>query len=406
MGRGIERLSARAIEKVSRKPGMYCDGGGLWLRVLSATSRSWIFRYMLNGAVHKMGVGKYPEISLAEARQLASEARQLKAHGKDPIEERKAALAAKKLLAAKRMTFRQCGKAYVEAHKAGWKNQKHIWQWTATLEAHAYPVFGDLPVGEVDVGLVMKAIEPIWQTKNETASRLRGRVEVILDWAKVRGYRSGDNPARWRGHLDKLLPARSRVRKVEHHAALPFDDMPNFMWKLREETALAARALEVLILTVGRTGEVIGARWPEFNFKEKLWVVPGERMKSGREHRVPLCDEAITILKALAPDDPVADGYVFAKGTTGQPLSNMAMLMLLRRMGHPEITAHGFRSTFRDWVSERTDFAGETAEMALAHVVEDDTEAAYRRGDLLEKRRRLMVAWAKMCSERPKAAAA
>jgi integrase len=361
---------------------------------------------MLSGAVHKMGIGKYPEISLASARQLAFQARQLKANGKDPLDERKAALAEKKLHAAKRMTFRQCGEAYVEAHKAGWKNQKHIWQWTATLEAYAYPVFGDLPVGEVDVGLVMKALEPIWQTKNETASRFRGRVEVILDWAKVRGYRSGDNPARWRGHLDKLLPARSRVRKVEHHAALPFDEMPNFMCKLREETALAARALEVLILTVGRTGEVIGASWPEFNFKEKLWVVPSERMKSGREHRVPLCDEAIAILKALKSDDPVADGYVFAKGKSGKPLSNMAMLMLLRRMGHSEITAHGFRSTFRDWVSERTVFAGEAAEMALAHVVEDDTEAAYRRGDLLEKRRGLMVAWAKMCSEQPKASAA
>jgi integrase len=404
MAHGIEKLSARSIEKILRTPGMYCDGGGLWLRVQSSTSRSWVFRYMRDHVSHKMGLGKYPEVSLAKAREYAAEARRTKAEGSDPLAERKARQIATKIKAAKVMTFRQCGEAYVDTHKAGWKNEKHIWQWTATLSAHAYPVFGELPVGEVDVSLVMKVLEPIWHVKNETASRLRGRIEAILDWAKVRGHRSGDNPARWRGHLDKLLPARTRVRKVEHHPALPYKDMPSFMAKLRVETSFAARALEFLILTAGRTGEIVGAKWPEFNLGEKLWVVPGERMKSGREHRVPLCEAAIRILEALKPQGATSDGYVFAKETTAKPLSNMAMLMLLRRMGFSQITAHGFRSTFRDWVSECTDFSGEVAEMALAHVVEDDTEAAYRRGDLLRKRRSLMTEWATMCTDPPKAA--
>ena len=405
MGHAIERLKALAVEKLARKPGMYCDGGGLWLRVSSPTARSWVFRYMLDRAPHEMGIGKYPEITLADARGRAAEARRLKAHGKDPLAERVAVRAALRADAAKAVTFKDAAERYIDAHKAGWKNTKHAAQWKATLETYAYPAFGDLPIQSIDTGLVLKAIEPIWNGKTETASRLRGRIEVVLDWAKVRSYRDGENPARWRGHLDKLLPARSKVRKVKHHAALAFDDLSGFMKSLRGQIGVAARALEFAILTAARTGEVLGAKWSEIDLGEKVWTVPAERMKAGREHRVPLSARAIEILKMMKPDSAsikrdkyAADGYVFAGGAPSRPLSNMAFLMLLRRMGHDGLTAHGFRSTFRDWCAERTSFPSEVAEMALAHTVGDKVEAAYRRGDLFDKRRAMMDQWASVCA--------
>jgi integrase len=278
-------------------------------------------------------------------------------------------------------------------HRSGWCNRKHAAQWTATLKTYADPIIGAVPVQNVDTALVMKILEPMWSNKPETASRLRGRMQAILDWATVRGYRQGENPARWRGHLDKLLPARARVRKVKHHAALAYEELPNFMAALSRERGIAARALEFLILTTARTGEVIGARPSEFN--GSVWTVPGERMKCGKEHRVPLSTPALAIVERMKAQ--CGGEYLFPGGKRGRPLSNMAMLVLLDRMGWSGLTAHGFRSTFRDWTAERTDFPREVAEMALAHTTDNKVEAAYRRGDLFQKRVALMDQWAKFC---------
>lgn len=406
LGRGhsTERLKALAVEKLSTKPGMYCDGGGLWLRVTTPTARSWVYRYMLNKQPREMGLGKYPEITLAEARTRAGEARKLKALGKDPLAERAAAQAAQIANAAKTVTFKEAAERYIEAHRAGWRNEKHVAQWSNTLAAYAYPIIGPLSVDQVDTGLVMKILEPIWTQKTETASRLRGRIETILDWAKVRGYRDGENPARWRGHLDKLLPAKGKVKKEEHHPALPFDALAAFMQVLRAENGTAARALEFCILTATRTGEVIGARWNEINLADKVWSIPGARMKAGRERRVPLSDRAIAILEALKPEaaeETAGEGFVFTSIGSAKALSSMAMLMLLRRMKRADLTIHGFRSTFRDWAAERTNFPRDVAEMALAHTIGDKVEAAYRRGELFEKRRQMMAAWATVCTLPP-----
>jgi integrase len=286
------------------------------------------------------------------------------------------------------MTFRQCAEAYIKAQATGWKNPKHAAQWPSTLGAYVYPIFGALAVQAVDVGLVMKALEPIWTEKPETASRVRGRIEAVLDWATASKYRKGENPARWKGHLENLLPKKSKVRRVEHHAALPYAELGAFMADLRQREGTAARALEFAILTAARTGEVIGATWDEVDFEARLWTIPGDRMKAGREHRVPLGEAALSILRPL---------YEVRTGDRVFPISNMAMLMLLRRMGQADLTAHGFRSTFSDWCAEQTSFPSEVREMALAHVVGDKVEAAYRRGDLFEKRRQLSEAWAAFC---------
>ncbi len=339
-----------------------------------------------------MGLGPADLYSLAEARQKALEARKLVAEGVDPIEARQAKRTAAAVDAAKGMTFRACAEAYINAHRSGWRNPKHAAQWPATLGAYAYPHFGSLPVQAVDVGLVMKAVEPIWTEKPETASRVRGRIESVLDWATARGYRQGENPARWRGHLENLLPPRSKVRRVEHHAALPYGEIAAFMAELRQQEGVGARALEFAILTAASTGEVIGARWDEINVAERLWIVPADRMKAGKEHRAPLSDAALAIVEKMAA---IRQGdHVFPGSKAERPISNMAMLMLLRRMGRGDLTAHGFRSTFRDWAAEATNFPAEVAEMALAHTVGDKLEAAYRRGDLFEKRREIMAAWA------------
>ena len=304
-----------------------------------------------------------------------------------------------RLNAAKAMTFRDCAARYIASHRAGWRNPKHAAQWEATLATYAGPVMGGLSVQAIDTALVLKVLEPIWTTKPETAGRVRGRIESVLDWAKVRGYRAGENPARWRGHLDKLLPARSKVRRVEHHAALPYAELPGFLMSLRDQEGIAARALEFAIVTAARTGEVIGARWSEIDLLEKIWTVPPGRMKAGKEHRVPLSARALAILEEMQPHRHAEDSFVFPGAKLGRPLSNMAFLMLLRRMGRDDLTAHGFRSSFRDWAAERTNFPSEVAEMALAHMVGSKVEAAYRRGDLFEKRSRLMAAWATFCNE-------
>jgi integrase len=391
----IGKLTALKADKV-KAPGYYGDGGGLFLQVSKYGSKSWVFRFKASGRLREMGLGSLDTYGLSDARERARGCRKLRDEGKDPIEERNAARLQAKLEAAKAMTFEQCAERYIAAHRAGWRSPKSLTAWEATLGAYVQPVFGTLPVHAIDTALVTKAIEPIWAEKPETASRVRGRIEAILDWATARGYRQGENPARWRGHLDKLLPKKTKVRRVEHHAALPYVEIGAFMAELRQQEGVAARALEFAILTAARTGEVIGARWDEFDLAERLWTVPAERMKAGKEHRVPLSDAALGILDELAK---VRHGdFVFLGGRAGRPISNMAMLMLLRRMGRDDLTIHGFRSTFRDWAAERTGFPAEVAEMALAHTVTDAAERAYRRGDLFQKRRQLMDAWAKFCA--------
>jgi integrase len=402
MARTIGKLTALAISQAKRR-GYYGDGGGLFLQVSAAGSKSWVFRFRDGGRLREMGLGPTHTVSLAEARQKALDSRKARLDGKDPIADRKAARSAAGLEAAKAMTFKDCAERYIAAHKAGWRNPKHAAQWPSTLAAYVYPAFGSLPVQAVDVGLVMKALEPIWTEKPETAGRVRGRIESVLDYATARGWRTGENPARWRGHLENLLPKKAKVRRVEHHAALPYAEVAGFMAARRQQEGVAARALEFAILTAARTGEVIGARWEEISLADKLWAIPAERMKAGREHRVPLSARAIAILEDLAQ---VREGeFVFPGGRHGRPISNMAMLMTLRRMGRGDLTAHGFRSSFRDWAAERTTFPAEVAEMALAHTVSDKVEAAYRRGDLFQKRRQLAEAWAKFCAVAPAAGA-
>jgi integrase len=377
---------------------MHCDGGGLYLQVTEGTSgalhRSWLYRFSMSGRERQMGLGSLEMVLLADAREKAVEARKLVKEGKDPIEAKHAARAALALEAAKAMTFDQCREAYIQSHGAGWRNTKHAAQWTNTLKTYVSPVIGKMPVQSIDTGLVIKVLEPIWTTIPETAGRVRGRIEAVLDWAKARGYRESENPARWRGHLDKLLPAQSKIRVVKHHAALPYGEIPDFIASVRSRDAVAASALEFAILTAARTGEVIGARWSEIEVTGKLWTVPADRMKAGRDHRVPLCDTALAVIARMQKIK--TNEFVFP-GERRAMLSNMALLMLLRRMNRTDLTSHGFRATFRTWAAERTNFPREVIEAALAHVVGDETERAYQRGDLFEKRRQLMTAWGAYC---------
>ena len=392
MARRLNRLTAIEVKGIDQK-GMHHDGGGLYLQVSAAGTKSWIYRFTLDGRAREMGLGPLNAISLAEARKRAAECRRMRHDGIDPIEARGAQRDQKRLEGARSMTFDVCAEAYIEAHKASWKNGKHAEQWRGSLRNYASPVFGSSPVQAIDLALVMKALDPIWQTKSETASRLRGRIESVLDWATVRGYRKGENPARWRSHLDKLLPTRAKIQKVKHYPALPYPEIGAFMEALRGQEGVAARALEFLILTAARTGEIIGARWDEVDLKAKVWVVPGARMKAGREHRVPLSGPALATVKKM--NEIRESDFVFPGGRKGKALSNMAMLALLKRIGRDDLTSHGFRSTFRDWAAERTTFPREVVEMALAHTIESKVEAAYRRGDLFQKRRQLMEAWAR-----------
>lgn len=393
MARQLGRLSAVKVSKVKEK-GMYPDGGNLYLQVTSTGAKSWIFRYMIDGTARSMGLGPLNALSLADARLYAGECRKMLSQGIDPLEARKKEKAEARLFDAKRRTFKQCAEAYIESHNAGWRNKKHKDQWTNTLTTYAYPVLENLSVQDVDVSLVLKVLEPIWKTKPETANRVRRRIEAILDWATSKEHRIGDNPARWRGRMENLLPPRLDIQKVRHHPALPYTEIGDFVRKLREQQALAAIALELVILTASRTSEVINAEWREFDLKNKLWVVPAERIKSGRIHRVPLSDQAVKILKKLY--EAKTGDFVFP-GKKNKPLSNMAMLALLKRMKRDDITVHGFRSTFRDWAAEQTHYAREVAEQALSHAIDNKTEAAYRRGDLLDKRRQMMNAWARYC---------
>jgi integrase len=395
MKRQIGRLNNLAINRASKR-GYLADGGGLYLQVSDSGSKSWVFRYRDAGRLREMGLGPTHTVTLAEAREAALLCRKQRLGGLDPIEARRSSRAAARLDAAKAMTFRQCGEAYIEAHKPGWRNAKHAAQWAATLATYAYPILGDLSVQAIDVALVTKVLEPIWIAKNETASRVRGRMEAVLDWARVRGYRAGDNPARWRGHLGHLLSERGKIAKVAHHAALPYLEIAGFVEELRGQPGVSARALEFAILTAARTGEVIGARWSEIDLAQGTWTIPAERMKGGKEHRVPLSAPALAVLARVPGGGP--SEFVFPGGKPGKGLSNMALLSLLRRMHRADLTAHGFRSTFRDWAAERTNYPREVAEQALAHSLPDKVEAAYRRSDLFKKRRGLMEAWGDHCS--------
>jgi len=401
MARPINRLSALAVK--ASKPGLACDGGGLYLQttkgVDGALHRSWLYRFAINGKERQMGLGSFPTVGIVEARAKATDARKLVAERIDPIERRDSLRASAALADAKAMTFDQCADAYIKSHRAGWRSPQHAEAWTQSLADYVAPIFGSVPVQAVDTGLVTRALEPIWATIPETASRTRGRIELVLDWATARGYRKGDNPARWRGHLDKLMPSRAKMRKIKHHPAIVHDDLPAFLTALRRRTDVAARALEFLILTAARSGEAIMARWDEIDFAGKVWTVPAERTKAHREHRVPLSAPALALLKAMAEK---REGDAVFPGERTAMLSRYALITLLRRMKRTDITPHGFRATFRTWAGDCTTAQREVIEAALAHMVGDETERAYSRGDLFEKRRRLMDDWAAFC-ERPPA---
>lgn len=400
MGHGTHkpgRLAPAALKTLG--DGWHADGGNLYLFV-RGDSRGWVFRFVApDGKRRNMGLGSQHAISLAEARKQAALLREQVKHPtapNDPLAARRELRLAQKLAKRKHMTFKSCALAYIEAHQAEWKNQKHVKQWSSSLATYAYPVFGDLPVGVVDDALVLKVLSPIWGTKTETATRLRGRIESILDWATFNKFREGENPARWRGHLDNSLAKPNKIAKVTHHAALPYPEIGPFMVELRKREGLGARALEFAILTAARSGEVRGAKWEEIDLAGRLWVIPAERMKMHKEHRVPLTDAAVKLLQALPRVD---DGMqVFPSSKEGRPLSDMSLTAVLRRMSRGDLTAHGFRSTFRDWAAETTSYPAEMAEMALAHSIGDKVEAAYRRGDMLKKRFRMMNEWAKYCA--------
>lgn len=389
------KLSAVGIQKIS-KPGLHGDGNGLYLQVSEAGTKSWIFRYAFAGQSRSMGLGPIVVVPLADARLKALDCRKLLHHKIDPLEERKRIASASAQAAKREVTFDECAVRYIDAHRAGWKNKKHGAQWESTLRQYVGPSIGSRPVSAIDVDAVMSVLNPIWYSKTETASRVRNRIELILDWARVHGFRSGDNPALWRGNLDQLLPRRSNVQRRKHFKAMQMDDCPTLVAELRKINSTPALALEFLILTATRTSEVIGARWSEIDLENKVWKIPADRMKAKREHRVPLSGRAVEILKSLTQQ--IASDFVFQGRLRGKPLSNGTFLALLKKQMGLEITAHGFRSTFRDWAAERTQYQNEVIEMALAHSIRDTTEAAYRRGDLLLKRALLMQDWARYCS--------
>ncbi|WP_341327481.1 integrase arm-type DNA-binding domain-containing protein [Methylotuvimicrobium sp. KM2] len=385
-------LSVKKINALNL-PGYYSDGGNLYLQVSKALTKSWLFIYKRSGKKREVGLGSYPLVSLAEAREKALEYRKLLVDGKDPLHERRT------LDKPKIITFEECGRAYVEAHRAGWKNEKHANQWTNTLTTYAYTHIGAMPVGSIETKHIVRVLEPIWLTKNETASRLRGRIENILGFATVHGYRTGDNPARWRGHLDKLLSSPAKTKKVEHFKALMYRDAFGLVKALRANGSISALALEFLILTAARTNEVIGATWDEMHIDGRLWIIPGSRMKKEKEHRVPLSERAFQILMFMY--ETRQNNFIFPGRSRSGGLSNAAMDKLLQVTLGYDCTVHGMRSMFRDWAAETTNFPQELCEMALSHAIKNQAEAAYRRGDMIEKRRVLMQAWEDFISREP-----
>ena len=396
MGRRKLAVSEKASAKLAKTPGMHAMGDPPGLYLYSHDGgRSWILRYSLHGKRRDLGLGSCDDWSLAQARARAKEQRALLDKMVDPVDAKRAQKDAGKAASAKRMTFAQCVTAYLDAHSDGWRNAKHREQWRSTLETYANPVIGELHVATVDTALVLRVLEPIWKTKTETASRLRGRIENVLDWARVRGFRQDENPARWKGHLDKLLAKPSKVATVSHFPALPYAEIGAFMKALRMQEGVSAAVIELIILTAARSGEVRGAEWSEIDLTSRIWTIPAGRMKANREHRVALSEATIKIVKRMQKS--IVGAFVFPGTKEKKPLSDMSLTAVLRRMKRNDLTVHGFRSTFRDWCSESTAYPSEMAEMALAHSIGDKTEAAYRRGDLLEKRFRMMADWAKYC---------
>ena len=399
MARTLHKLSAVRVE-AAKASGYYADGGGLYLRVAPGGSRAWIFRFARAGQTRDGGLGSYPTVSLSKARAEAERCRQLLADGEDPIEARRQQRIAAQAATAKIMTFRECGTAVIASHEAGWRNLKHRQQWENTLKSYVCPIIGDLPAANVGTALVVQVLEQLWRTKPETASRVRGRIETILDWARVRGYRNSEiNPARWRGHLDQLLPSKNKIRPVRHHAAMPYAQVPAFMADLRAREGTAEFALEFGILTATRSREFREAEWRDINLKSNVWTarVKYTQANPSGDFRVPLSSAAIALLDEL----PRIGRYLFPGQDQNKPISDSAIrTFVLRDMGYgpTDCTIHGFRSSFRDWAAECTSFSNEVAEMALAHAVSSAIEAAYRRGDLLEKRRKLMEAWAGFCA--------
>ena len=388
-----KKLAEKSALEVSRftEPGLHFVGGvaGLAMQVKPSGSRSWVLRISIAGKRREMGLGGFPDVTLADARRRAREEREKVNKGSDPINDRKAAASRLRAERARAFTFKESAIAYIEAHEPGWRNAKHAEQWRNTL-ASTYPVIGAMQVRDVGLPQVLAVLQPIWKTKTETASRLRGRIESVLNWACARGYRDGLNPARWRGHLDHLLPAPAKIMKLGHHAAIAIGEVGAFMQALRLQEGVGARALEFAILTAARSGEVRGATWDEIDLNAATWTVPGERMKAGKEHRVPLSGAALNLLRS---QPRMAGSNLVFSAPRGGVLSDMTLVAVTRRMKAAAVP-HGFRSTFRDWCAERTNYSREVAEMALAHAIADKVEAAYRRGDLIEKRRQLMSDWA------------
>ncbi|MCX2892112.1 integrase arm-type DNA-binding domain-containing protein [Stenotrophomonas lactitubi] len=387
MGLKINRLTARRVTTIA-EPGYHPDGGGLYLQVTASGAKSWVFRYRFEGKRPEMGLGPLHVVGLAEAREAAGAARKLIQAGQDPLAGRRAAAVA----TASIPTFWEAAKAYIAEREAGWTNPKHAGQWTSTLETYAKPLLGDLRVDRIETEHVLAVLRPIWTTKTETASRVRQRMEAVLDAATVQKKRSGENPARWRGHLAMILPRPTAVTKVENFAALPYAELPSFMAALRSRPGEAARALEFTILTAARTGMTLGATPKEVDLVAGTWTVPSDRMKAKVEHTVPLSKPALALLEPR-----MARALLFPNDLSNEPMSENAMLALLKRMGFGHVTVHGFRSTFKDWASETTDFPDDLTEAALAHKIRDKAKAAYKRGTMIEKRRVLMEAWAAHC---------
>ena len=394
-------LTARKVERA--KAGRYSDGHGVYLIVHNANNKSFAFRWERDGRERWMGLGPTHTVDLKQARAKAREARLLLLEGVDPLDRRRGERVKLKTAKARQLTFAEAAQKYFDQHEGKWRNAKHRQQFMATLKTYVLPVLGDMPVGEIDTPAVLRAIEPRWHDRTETMSRVRGRIESVLDWCTVRGYRGGDNTARWKGHLAEVLPGRSQVAKVEHHPAMSYRELPAFMAALSQREGVSARALEFLILTSARTGEVLGAHHDEFDLVGRMWVVPAARMKAGEEHRVALSQHAVDLLRALPPED--GNPYVFIGPRPGSGLSSQILTQTLRRLGRTDVSVHGFRSTFRDWAAERTNFPREVCELALAHNVGDKVERAYLRADMLKKRHALAEAWAKYCSSPPAAGA-
>ena len=394
MVRKARELSALEVKRL-KVAGRHAVGGvaGLYLYLNDGAGSSWVLRVTSAGRRQCMGLGPYPEVGLGEARDKARAAKALFSQGINPMDQRKKLASELKAKQALLKTFEEAALAYIETHGDGWKNPKHRAQWRSTLETYAFPKIGSRLVQDVDQEAVLSVLEPIWKDKTETASRLRGRIEAVLDWSKVRGYRSGENPAAWKGHLDQLLVAPVKIAKVQHHRSLEYSKLPDFMDKLRQQSGMAARALEFLIFCAARSGEVREATWSEVDFQEGIWTVPSERMKAGKEHRVPLSKHAIALLRAQPRIENCP--YIFPGRKLG-PLSDMSLSKVMRDMV-VDAVPHGFRSSFRDWVGDETTYPRELAEQALAHVLESKVEAAYRRRDALEKRRKMMEEWSFYC---------